>query len=1488
MAKLVVFKLGDSQFGQELPVTLQIGEAGDRPSVEATGKLPPASEILQHYKCWQSAYRNLGLQSRLTASEQQVTNVSCFEDCYNAVQQLYDSMNAWLNSESFRRLKEKLLEKLVPADQVRVILQVEDIQLQRLPWHLWDWFERYPKAELALSALTYERIEQQPLPASPKVRILAVLGNDTGIDTQADRILLEQLPNAEISFLVEPQRQEVTDQLWEQEWHILFFAGHSCTLANGKTGQITINQTEGLTISQLKYALRQAIARGLQLAIFNSCDGLGLARDLADLHIPQIIVMREPVPDQVAQAFLKYFLEAFADGTSFYLAVREARERLQGLEDQFPCASWLPVICQNPAMAPLTWSELLERNPPNSPGLLSQDSLHRLSLPSQIRGEKEDIVHTRQDWGEAVDVCVFYGRSAELATLEQWIVKDRCRLVSLLGMGGIGKTTLSVKLAEQIQAEFEYVFWRSLRNAPAVEGILTELIQFLSDQQEINLPETLEEKVSRLLNYLRQHRCLVVLDNMESMLQSGTRAGAYLPEYTGYGHLLKSVGEVQHQSCLIITSREKPKEVALLEGETLPVRSLHLRGLTQLAGEEIFVAKGCFGVSDRELQEVCEHYAGNPLALKMAASAVKELFEGNLAELMPYLRRGMLQFEDITDVLKRQFERLSPVEQQVMYWLAVNRDPVSLAELEEDVLSEAVARQLLEAVQSLGRRCLIERSQQHLLLQPVVMEYVTNRLVAGIYEEVVMSQRLELLRNYALVKAQSKDYVRQAQIRFLLRPVIDRLLNHLGSPKRIENQLREVIVRLREEAPLQPGYVGGNILNLLCELKADLKQLDFSYLTVWQAYLVGANLQHVNFAHADFSKSVFTAVLNATLAVGFSPDGKLLAMGNADNKVRIWQVADYRERLTCEGHTSWVCSVAFSPDSQILASSSFDQTIKLWDLSTGECLKTLSGHTGWVWSVTFSLDGQTLASGGDDQVIRLWDIHTGECLKTLQGHTGTIRAVAFGPDGQTLATGGHDQTLRLWDVKSGQSVKILSGHTNWVRAVTFSSEGQTLISGSDDCTLRLWDVSTGQCLKILQGHAHSATSVAYAPSTGDYTNSSDGQTLASGSQDSTVRLWNISTGQCLRILQGHPNGIWSIAFHPDGQTLASSSNDSSVKLWNTKTGESLRTLQGYSSGIKTAAFSSDGQVLASGGDDKTIQLWNVQSGECCRTLQGHSGWIWCIVFSQDSQTLASSSSDGTIRLWDVSTGQMLRSLQGHKNLVFSVAFSPDDRILASSSSDQTARLWNVQTGECLKTLSHQGQVWSVAFSPDGQILASASDDKTIKLWDVRSGECCQTLQGHTGLVLSVAFSPDGQILASGSNDKTVKLWDVRSGECCKTLEDHIGPIWSVAFDLLDEQILASSSFDQTVRLWHIQSGRCLKILQGHIGEVWATAFSPHSPVLVTGGQDGTIKLWDVATGKCLKTLRNKRPYEQMNITKVSGLTEAQKESLKVLGAVELE
>lgn len=1112
---------------------------------------------------------------------------------------------------------------------------------------------------------------------------------------------------------------------------------------------------------------------------------------------------------------------------------------------------------------------------------------------SQTRGRSPSGLENAPDVSKG-----FSGRVQELNYLEQWIVKDNCRLIAILGMGGMGKTSLAIKLALKVQDKFDHFIWRSFREGQPPEDFLEELLKTFEDPEVNssqsegikNLPESFANQLEVFVDHLQTHRYLIILDSMEIILGNGERAGHYQSGFENYGALLWRLGESKHQSCVVITSREKPREIAILYGRNLPVRSLSLKGLNLEEAQELLEDKGQFQFKS-QWDEVVERYGGNPLALKIIAASIEELFGGNVNEFLNVLKQTREQlFGDVRNILQEQFERLSDLEKEIMYWLAINNPlaqkiSVTLMDLKQDILSPVSLKEILDATESLMRRSLLELDDKHKIfrLQQVVTEYTLDRLVEHAADEIKsvlkqdkqssekqQGQNLTMLRKYALIKAHSPDPVREQQVRSILRPLANFLLKEFINLDQLKRQCFAILNTLRNQSPLETGYAAGNLLNLLIQLgivpgNSDFRSVqisnqsceqisgqtsgetfkkisNWSRLVLRQAYLPQINLPDFDFSHSQFIDTVFKESFGNVFSVAFSPDGHYLAAGHSRGEIHLWQVNEPR---------------------------SSSEQIPMRTEQKFQLVGTLKGHQHWVHVVDFSPDSQQIASGSQDETIKIWELETKTCM-SLPSQGGRVWSVAWNPNGKILASGCEDATIKLWDGQNGKSLDILSGHQQRVRSVAWSSGGEWLASGSDDQTIKIWDGKTGNCRLTLVDHTEAVMAVAFAPQPTPDTP----LLLASASEDKTVKLWDGQTGICLRTLNDHSDRLIALAFSPDGTVLASGGKDRQIKLWSVATGVCLAVLQGHNNRVWSVAFSPDGKTLVSGSDDQTIKLWDINvpdiqnaSISSYKTLIGYANQFWSVAFSPDGRLIAAGSDDKVVRLFDSNSGERLQRLEEHTKRVRAVAFSPDGKTLASGSEDQTLRLWDVSHGICqMRLREHTKWVCAVAFTPDGTTLASGSEDSTLKLWKVETGQRIHSwLADNEGGVLTLAFSPNGKTLASGGEDSTLKLWNLQfdpTFQCWdlpiseaggQHLAGHEGWIWSVAFSP-DGKILASGGEDNLIKLWNPKTGDCLNTCQGHDNWIWAVTFTPDGKTLISGSADNTIRFWDVQTAKCLKVL----------------------------------
>jgi WD40 repeat protein/antitoxin component HigA of HigAB toxin-antitoxin module len=1084
------------------------------------------------------------------------------------------------------------------------------------------------------------------------------------------------------------------------------------------------------------------------------------------------------------------------------------------------------------------------------------------------------------DWGEAIDVSRFYGRHDDLQILANWILDSNCRLVSIIGLGGIGKTALAIKIAEQVQPEFESLIWRSLRHLPTPDNLLQEILSVLTGSVQ---PRDSNAALNELLQQLKKKRCLLMLDNVESILQGGDRSGEYLSGYEIYGQIFSRIADENHSSCLIFTGREKPQSITNREGSNLPVRSLQLGGISDDAALSILHDKGVIA-ADRQQQILSDYLSGNPLALQLSATAIQNLFAGDIEV---FLAQNSSISASLWYLLEQQFERLSPTQQQIMYLLAINREGLSPLQIHATFLPALNFIQLLSSLETLRNRSLIEATPQGLTQQPVIMEYVTEHFLNHIEEELLI-QKFSLFKTHSLIKSQAPDYLREAQSQIILQPIIDRLTNSLLNIHSLQQHLWQILELFRYKNEEETGYIIGNLINLLCHTKADFQNRNLSNLVIRQAHFAQMLLHNVDFRGSKLSQTVFTETCGNVIDITFSYNGQLLATSYDNGAIQVWDANTMEQKACFTGHLFWTWSINFSPDGRFLISAGDDGLVKLWDVLTEQCLHIYEGHQGFVNSASFSPDGKMIASCGNDPAIRLWQSFfqaENPEIRTLTGHSGRIWQVEFSPDGQTLVSGGEDYAIGLWDVASGKCKAFWQAHESWVRCVKFSPDGKSIASGSFDHTIKIWDAHTQKCLHHLHGHQSAVSAISYSP---------DGQQLVSSSLDRTIKIWDVNTGKCLRTLFGHTARVWSVTFHPDGRFIASGGDDHSMKLWDLQLGRCVKTVTGHTNAVLSLAVSPNGRYLASGYDDASIKIWDIISGQVVAFEEDHTNRLWSVQFSPNGKLLASGSADYTIKLRDSTTGKCLQILEGCGSWVWAVAFSPDSQTLVSGSCDRVVRIWDTRTGECLQHLhGHVSQVVAVAFSPNGKLVASAGLDGIIQLWNVATGECCHQFQGqNSSSVWSVAFSSDGQWLVTAGYNQAIRLWSVVTGECSHTFLGHQASVVKAYFSP-DDRWIVSAGIDNMVRIWDIKTGECIRTLQGHDGLIQAItiatvqlkANSPAQLVIFSGSLDETIKIWDLESTNCLATWRSLRPYEGAKIDRVQGLSVAQETTLRKLGAV---
>lgn len=1517
MSKLATLRLldGDLEQGVQVVLTITIlhplegtasqGFKTEHPvsSTEISGTLPPNACLENTIGQWQSNYRSLGA-TRIRPN--QITYDASINQrrvaCKKLDQALRSQFNSWLLSESFRPIRDKWLEQLM-QDEVRVLIRTSSQSLLKLPWYLWDLIERNPLAEVALGTPDAEPIPKAKTPTlRGQVKILAILGDSTGIDVQRDRQLLEGLADAEITPLYEPQRIDINDHLWEQDWDILFFAGHSRT--EGEQGRIYINSTDSLTIAELRHGLGKAIDNGLQVAIFNSCDGIGLAFELQQLHNPQTIIMREPVPDQVAHTFLTYFLPAFANGQSLYIAARQARLRLQGLEDQFPAASGLPVIFQNPAVEPPNWQELGRRPTDKCP----------------YRG----LFAFREE-----DALFFHGRGSFTQTLVEAI--QRCELVSVIGGSGSGKSSvvfagLVAKLHQQGnwqvvafrpgQRPFQAfgAAWVPLKTPkqPQADQLLAVLqlaeAWFLD---EAALPTAVEEARwespgTKLLIAIDQFEelytqcqdeqerqafinCLLKVAELTNVALVLTLRTDFLGQALAYPPL---ADVLQHSNRMLGAMNRTELQAAINQPAALLGVALE-EGLTDRMIEAVSVSAGNLPLLEFALQELWEKQQGTQLT----HAAYNEI--GGLEAAVA--RHAEQAYSKLNESEKEQTRQIFLQLVRPGEGTVDTRRVATRTEIGEDNWRLA-ARLASDRLVVTGQDALAITETVELVHEALIQEW--NRLHSWIEEERefrLWQERLRatmqqweaskrdkgaLLRGKSLAVAEDELQKRPEE----LAAEQEFITASLGLREREKEKLSRQ--RKRTIIGLTSGLVGALGLAAIAGVgwwfatnAATNERIKALVLESQELFTLSGVSEYSPYrkdftSSKDFSpteeqqeekeadakkKEIFfhEASLKAIQAgremqhaIGVETGTRFQVLEALRQVIATQEEPATLTLPECEPMKRGFSSVAWTSDRKTIACVNYDGTVRLWDGKTGKKTNVFRGDSEWVDDVQFSPDGKIIASGTVDGTVKLWERETGKEIRVLKGHLSQVRSISFSPDGQTLAAANYDGTIIFWEVGTGRELKKLSGHSNEknpeVDWLLFSPNGQFFVSGSRriDGTLKLWKVSAGEEIKTIRfNDIVSYPHFMFSPDSQTFIYS-DGKSM-----NQSVRFWNIANKKEIRniLVPGKP------FISPDGQVIAvidykdnsslgkggklfTSFTKSTVSLWDISTGKRVKILSNFPPGeLSKISFSPDSSLIA-------VYAYDNQGGSHLGPVPG---------------------SKAKVTFWKRG-GTRLKTIE-QLGEVFQINFSPDGRKVAISSFGQRLeegqyiifKLWDVTTGSNLKTLIDEPILFSPKglsvglesqFSPDGRMIAAVSSSGIAKFFDSSTGAELSSPNVSPSRDISQRTSADEKLVITLRTDGSLRFRDRATGREFRM--NRYDSMLVSAARIIDDKKITTVNWYGKLQQRELTTGRILRSINLPFDKSASSLkFSPDGHKVAAARSNYTVKIWDATTGKEIRTLK---------------------------------
>jgi WD40 repeat protein len=1066
-------------------------------------------------------------------------------------------------------------------------------------------------------------------------------------------------------------------------------------------------------------------------------------------------------------------------------------------------------------------------------------------------------------------------RPTKVSRLREALLADDKEPIAVEGSGGFGKTTLVNEACHDPEVIREFsdgILWATLGQHPNLMGELTAIYAALTDSRP-NFAGSEDAKRS-IAEKLEGHRHLLVVDDVWriSDLKIFQELGAARVLYT-----------TRRRDLALETTNIEVEEMAPEESVELLMRDLavteHLRlTFIKFADElgnwplllsltnarlrreskersslekaidrvhEVLHRRGVTGFDKRDAQKRDE-------AIRLSLEAGLEPFDDRFRERAATI--GLFP-EDIplpVDVLVMlwgcdSFEAEEDVLEPLHNLRIITWDRNSGVVNSHDVIRAALALQVNDR-RSEHTKLLEAWGDPYQLCSDYAWRYYSYHLRGA--------GKLDDLRRLILDSAWVRAKLNATDIHSLLSD-FDALESPEEEIQLLQNALRlstHVLASNKSELPSQLlARLPDSAMRLREKIIADMEHARLPWLRPNGISLVSAGGPLIRSLRAPGPAYIVSTTQGVQLLT-VSPDSTLM----------IWNTDNGRCMRTLELTSVDVCAFLLSPDHTRIITVSKDGTFNVLNFTTGQCIHTLNRNNGAIRCMAISSDGEKLVSASHDHILRVWELETGRCIQILESPSRqafTVKftpdgtqllaaqaAFEFTPDGKRLITASYNHLVELWDLRSGQltntvfvnadtfetvvdepdgkclqlndwwavpvwdvegfrtasadesvePLMVLEGHTNRVDVLMLSTDAKKLITGSRDTTIKVWDLQSGECLQTLEGHSNRISALEFTP---------DQKRLVSGAEDKTLKVWDLGTGKCLTTLYGHGGAVGAIALTSSGKHVISASDDATVKVWDLTKHYPNVQLNRHRARISALAVTPNDKKVISGSFDGGMKVWDFESHECLYTLEAHSGEINAIGVTPDGKTIVSGSSDKLLKVWNLESGECRATLAGHDGEIYTIALSGDGKQIVSGSEDGTLRVWTLDNSESISILEghHWQSVSSISISSDGKRMISADKFGTLRIWNFNTGQCIATLEGHTGVVCAMLTS-DGRTIISRSNDNVLKIWDAETGNCLNALETYGWPFYfAFGFTAPMSKHIVALSPDNTVTVWNLES-----------------------------------------------------------------------------------